>query len=838
MTVSTQTNIVDTFDRVETDTWGTSSNGVLNWVLLSGEATYLSVDGSVGIVGGMAPDDGAYVHEINNRLRTWDLYWDVRVPSTVSGGETRAVAMFQGAKDGLEVIVQVRFLSDGSIDLRSVNRFTDSVNDAITVSTGETHNTGTTYRVRMQLDLYGLALRAKLWDSSASEPAGWDLTRDYSTLGRTFVDTYLVFGAFRFGSDSADTVHFDNIQASGDRWFREDEGAVEDTFSRTLTDTWGVPEVRGHPENDEYLGLIPSASVLSVNGSSGEITIASGDTSPHLQMLQHPFAESVRFTGECALPSVPSGTVTFHIGLLSKHLFYLGVQVDIEVDGNEVVNVALAEATDDVLFNVVNSVDPAIGLGPYSWRLEWDGSNARVKVWATGDGEPSGWLLDEPLTAPEGAGSITIGASHDGSEETVVRFDSLRAESLNRQEADTNTVVEGEALAAALSESDTDTEGESESLLATDQLIEHEADTETEAETVQFIVISLSDSDSDGTSESSSGIGREDAEIETIQESLVRPDLTDDDQDTVTEEAVPFVENFTVVFNGNSNRPGFIINLGGLFDFTRVSVFWRDPSGELPDQFVRGLQDVEVFTDAVTVTDYEAPLNREVHYYIRLETDYAGFFDFGPVLPTPQPYIPVQSQAYGGGITYLKPIDVPERSRPIMVEEFSTVDEPANVLASHRVLGRKNRVIITDVMGGATGTFSAHAALREGQSIERIKSLLRPGSTILIQNHNPTVSTFRDMYIKVTGAVSYTRQTRMRPHGRRQNPQSPHVIVTFSVPFEQVDRPDATGVALVGVVWQDIKDAFGYPGTWRQVRNSYPTWAEVLKWDPVSVAGG
>lgn len=304
----------------------------------------------------------------------------------------------------------------------------------------------------------------------------------------------------------------------------------------------------------------------------------------------------------------------------------------------------------------------------------------------------------------------------------------------------------------------------------------------------------------------------------------VNQELDDLEVFSFEEDAIPFINEFSIVFNESRRAPGFDITLGGLLEFNEIAVFRRDPLGRYSDQDVRGLTRQITTVDNMAVTDYEAPLNTVLHYYIRLINE-EGEFIYGPVLPTPDPFIPTLNDAYGEGTAFFKPIDIPELGHPVMIQDMSEWTEPANILSEHHILGRKNKVVITDVRGGREGSLSGHCVLTLGQTVETVRASISPGNTILIQNHNPTMSGFEDMYVQL-GDVSFTRRTGMVRHGELENSRNPQVIITFEADYTEVDRPNPQGVEITNSTWQIVYDSFI---TFEPVRSNRETWLDVLK---------
>lgn len=297
----------------------------------------------------------------------------------------------------------------------------------------------------------------------------------------------------------------------------------------------------------------------------------------------------------------------------------------------------------------------------------------------------------------------------------------------------------------------------------------------------------------------------------------------------ISELDVPPVDEFSVVFNDNINNPGYIITIDGLLainqEYDLIDVLRRDLSGRYPDRRVRGMAEIVPTQNKMVVTDYEAPLNTELEYYVRLTQGTATFL-YGPAIPTPLPFIPIQEDAYGEGLSYFKPIDLPELGIPVQIETLDSWTRPARILAEHQVLGRRNKVIVSDVRGGREGEVSGWILLSKGQTLELFESVINPGAVILIQNHNPVMSAYDDIYVQFQD-VSFDRITKMVRYGRLDNPNhNDELVLRFSASFVEVDRPNPIGVVLVDNSWNVVNNTFD---DFDSVRENRDTWLELLK---------
>src|SRR5690606_27266541 len=116
---------------------------------------------------------------------------------------------------------------------------------------------------------------------------------------------------------------------------------------------------------------------------------------------------------------------------------------------------------------------------------------------------------------------------------------------------------------------------------------------------------------------------------------------TDTDTLFIGELDRPPLDEFSVVFNDYPSNPGFVVTVRGLLgidqQYELIDVFRRDISGRYPDQRVRGLAEIVPQQNEMRVTDYEAPLNTVLQYYVRLKQVGGGTLDLGPAIPVPDP---------------------------------------------------------------------------------------------------------------------------------------------------------------------------------------------------------
>lgn len=303
---------------------------------------------------------------------------------------------------------------------------------------------------------------------------------------------------------------------------------------------------------------------------------------------------------------------------------------------------------------------------------------------------------------------------------------------------------------------------------------------------------------------------------------------------TFTDEMSSPIENddITIVFNENIDSPGFTITINTGIILENATMLRRDPAGLYMDQTVRGMDGVDISSGETEVPDYEAPINTPVEYWLTYFI--AGEeFEIGPILPTPDPWIPTQEEPLYGASDYIKSVESPALSRRILVTDFSEVSRKGNVLGNYHILGRRNPVVITDVLAGYTGSMSVIVlTTNRGSGLYRsIDALIDQGDTLLFQSNNEESSTYLDFYFKIT---QVTRK-RLTSVDRLSEPSdtSDHVsdlFVEYTFDFIEVDRPSSLGEAPSLYTWdtyyhQDYDDWT----SWQEVNDFRTSWLDVLR---------
>lgn len=222
------------------------------------------------------------------------------------------------------------------------------------------------------------------------------------------------------------------------------------------------------------------------------------------------------------------------------------------------------------------------------------------------------------------------------------------------------------------------------------------------------------------------------------------------------------------------------------------------------------------------IFDFEAPINKSLKYHVSTgvlpDATSTGTADTGTLAGT----------AFPTGFTVItNPLD----ETVIVAGNVSDLTEwsyGSNVLGSHRVLGRKNPVVATDVMSGRTGGMSLTnlnvfsvdydgdgAHTQYAPFVGDWDTIFTNGDVLYFRN-DYTISGFDDLYF-VANNLALSRIS--GPVGQSA------VIRQFDIDYTEVDRPADVGTAFTKFTWQVIADS---NPTWADVTVTHADWADVL----------
>ena len=170
----TDVQVSDTFTRTAAGLGSVETGGVA-WTTAG---STFSTNGTRAIVA---------VNSVDSSRRAWvpttftdhDVLVSFRVPVTPTGASIACGAMGRLFDSVSFYLAELIIGTDNSVTMR-LGKFVDGTYTQLgTGTTGITHGTGKTYRVRLQMR--GTALRARGWDSAGSEPTTWQVEAADST---------------------------------------------------------------------------------------------------------------------------------------------------------------------------------------------------------------------------------------------------------------------------------------------------------------------------------------------------------------------------------------------------------------------------------------------------------------------------------------------------------------------------------------------------------------------------------------------------------------------------------------------------------------------------------
>lgn len=205
--------VSDTFTRTTSNGWGTADTGQ-SWSA-TGNAPDFAVGSGYGSVS--QPSTGiAHLTTISAPSADVDLYADVATSTLATGGSLYGGPLARAVDNSNWYMVRLEFTTSSAIILSLRKRINDAETELAAVTTPLTNVAGTFYRVRFQV--FGSALKARIWTAAGVEPGSWDVqVSDTSLTAAASVGT-------RSFSDPANTnvspqLQFDNFQVVNPQTF-------------------------------------------------------------------------------------------------------------------------------------------------------------------------------------------------------------------------------------------------------------------------------------------------------------------------------------------------------------------------------------------------------------------------------------------------------------------------------------------------------------------------------------------------------------------------------------------------------------------------------------------
>ncbi|WP_109000762.1 hypothetical protein [Streptomyces rishiriensis] len=217
-----------------------------------------------------------------------------------------------------------------------------------------------------------------------------------------------------------------------------------------------------------------------------------------------------------------------------------------------------------------------------------------------------------------------------------------------------------------------------------------------------------------------------------------------------------------------------------------------------------GLYDQDPITsDLLVIEDHEAPLDVPVYYYVEVYSP-AGVLTYTRSSAT------ITLDVDDANFAWLKDPGNPQRNMQVLVKAAPDWADPIEQ-AVHRVRGRQNAVVLSDVRGGQEGSLVVWT--RSDEERKALRWLLSSGNTLLWQAA-PGMGE-DDVYVNVA-AVARPRVSAVATEEWRE----------WTLPLTEADMPVTVGVnGSADRTWQDVLSGFA---TWGDVLTAYATWEDVL----------
>jgi hypothetical protein len=215
------------------------------------------------------------------------------------------------------------------------------------------------------------------------------------------------------------------------------------------------------------------------------------------------------------------------------------------------------------------------------------------------------------------------------------------------------------------------------------------------------------------------------------------------------------------------------------------------------------IDQVPLVSDEFHAEDYEAPLGVAVYYQAEIRSTTTG------MVITYRKTSTVTLAAGSRLLVWLKDPLEPQRNIRLMARDpLPTLTQDIEE-GTHRVLGRRNSVVLTGVRAGYTGELGVFT--RTPDEKDGLNWLLAPGHVVFVQAS--PASGWSDLYASI-GAVPDT-----------PDPDPDSGWDEWTLPLTEVDRPTGGQSGSADRLWNDIRVE---NATWGDVLRKYATWFDVL----------
>lgn len=409
----------------------------------SGQASSFSVDGDEGLIAGAAFD--SIYTQADITAGDVEQLAKIRLGSVPSAGTNVWVSLAgRLLVPGTSYHYYANFfVTNSNIELY-IRKYTYTLLDLVGPYSikASAYTPGDYYWLKFLIQ--GTALKAKAWKDGDAEPGSWQLSTTDSDVvgsGRTAVHKYspsdgyvayiaeysatvpVVTGTEYTDSSTvtltltpalteeytpasgtvytdADTIYLDLTASGSDAYFSTEPVPVTDTWTRSVTDAWGVSD-SGH----EWTQASGNVARLAVNGSVGrmqnydQLTASRGPTvtlSPVYSDVDILVRARLRVSDGTALPVSGGVEIANILGRYQDVTNHYNTRLEYESsDGLLKITARKRSGTYTNLSSEI-TVDSSYALDEWIWvRVNHDGANYKAKAWKDGDTEPSSWMIEE-----------------------------------------------------------------------------------------------------------------------------------------------------------------------------------------------------------------------------------------------------------------------------------------------------------------------------------------------------------------------------------------------------------------------------------------------------------
>ena len=292
--------------------------------------------------------------------------------------------------------------------------------------------------------------------------------------------------------------------------------------------------------------------------------------------------------------------------------------------------------------------------------------------------------------------------------------------------------------------------------------------------------------------------------------------------------------SITATFTSDNQSPGYEIYVS---DLLTVSGYYNYTVTRVSDSTyatgpVRNMDSITITTNNDTQYDYEFSFLESFYYQVDVMSINGSVLDTATTSSiSGRDAVSDLTTSYGSywPQVLIRSIQDKDINQIVQISEFNTWSVPGRTLANLNVLGNANPIVVTDQMGGRTGTFkilqtkpTSGTGVSYPNDRDSLESLLYYNDTFMFQclYYSPM---FRDMYFKITN-VNVNRINPIQYWTSSAQATSGHIL-EYEVTFQEVDQPVTSSVRDRLLTWGNIESGYA---TWQDVKDNNSTWLDIL----------